>query len=331
MFTNKKIVLLTIVSMVSLLVLILLSLVWGATSIPLEKIMHVIIKDDESEARTIVWDLRLPRALMAMFIGANLAVAGALMQGLTKNPLAEPKIMGITAGAAVMVVIIEFLFVGLSYVWFSPLVFLGAAAGGSIVYGLSMRGDFSPVRLTLAGVAVSAFLHAMTVGVLVLLGEDAAAVYSWLAGSLNGLSWQHMGLVVPWTGIGLVVAFSLRTKLNLLELGDDVAKGLGVQVGIIKLVTAVIVVVLAGSSVSIAGAIGFIGLIVPHLARKMVGTDYKYLIPVSAFIGSFLLLAADLLARTIAQPIELPVGVFTALIGCPYFLYLVRKQGSSHG
>jgi ABC-type Fe3+-siderophore transport system permease subunit len=307
--------------------MVLISLLYGSVNVTLERIFEVILHDDGSKERTIIWDLRLPRSIIAILIGASLAVSGAMMQNLTKNPLAEPKIMGISAGAAAMVVIIEFFFVGLPYIWFSPLVFLGAAAGGILVFGLSFRGEISPLRLILAGVAVSAFLHAITVGVLILLGEDAIAVYSWLAGGLNGLSWNHMGLILPWSLIGITIAMILSSKMNLLDLGDDVARGLGLKVGIIKIILAVNVIILAGSSVSISGTIGFIGLIVPHLTRKLVGNDYRKVIPISALLGASILVAGDFLARIVADPIELPVGIFTAALGCPYFLYLVRKQG----
>lgn len=310
--------------------LVIVSLMYGTVNVPFNRILDVLMSDDGSKARTIIWDLRLPRAMMAFLIGANLAVSGALMQSMTKNPLAEPKLLGITAGAATMVVIIEYFLVSLPYIWFSPLVFIGAALGGAVVYTLSMKGNVSPVRLTLAGVAVSAFLHAITVGILILLGEDAASVYTWLVGGLNGLTWSHLMLIAPWSIIGLFLALALSSKMNLLELGDDMAKGLGVKVGLLKITMAILVVVLAGSSVSVAGSIGFIGLIVPHLVRKILGPDHKNLIPFSALTGGCILLAGDFLARTIVQPIELPVGIFTAAIGCPYFLYLVRKQGDRH-
>jgi iron complex transport system permease protein len=317
----------SIILILFLVAMLLISLLYGSVNVPLDRIIDVLFHNDDSKERTIVWDLRLPRALIAMLIGASLAVSGAMMQNLTKNPLAEPKIMGISAGAAVMVVIIEFFFVGLPFIWFSPLVFLGAAIGGAIVFSLSFKGDISPIRLILAGVAVSAFLHAITIGILILLGEDAVAVYSWLVGGLNGLSWNHMSLILPWSIFGITLALLLTSKMNLLNLGDDVARGLGLKVGVIKLLLATNVIILAGSSVSISGTIGFIGLIVPHLTRKLVGNDYRLVIPISALLGASLLVAGDFLARTVAEPIELPVGIFTAALGCPYFLYLVRKQG----
>lgn len=307
--------------------MVLISILYGSVNVSLERVFDVLFHDDQSKERTIVWDLRLPRAIIAILIGASLAVSGAMMQNLTKNPLAEPKIMGISAGAAAMVVIIEFFLASLPFVWFSPLVFLGAAIGGSIIFSLSFKGEISPIRLILAGVAVSAFLHAITVGVLILLGEDAVAVYSWLVGGLNGLSWNHMSLILPWTILGISLALVLTSKMNLLDLGDDVARGLGLNVGILKILLAINVIILAGSSVSISGTIGFIGLIVPHLTRKLVGNDYRFVIPISALMGASLLVAGDFLARTVAEPIELPVGIFTAALGCPYFLYLVRKQG----
>jgi iron complex transport system permease protein len=327
---QKKLTIFFSILLVTIVSLFVISLMYGTVNIPFNRIVDVLLKNDGSDARTIIWDLRLPRAIMAFLIGANLAVSGAIMQSMTKNPLAEPKLLGITAGAAAMVVVIEFFFISLPYIWFSPLVFVGAALGGAVVYSLSIKGNVSPVRLTLAGVAVSAFLHAFTVGILILLGQDAASVYTWLAGGLNGLTWSHLMLIAPWSLIGLFVALALSTKMNLIELGDDMARGLGVKVGMLKISMAILVIVLAGSSVSVAGSIGFIGLIVPHLVRKIVGPDHKNLIPYSALTGGCILLAGDFLARMIVQPIELPVGIFTAAIGCPYFLYLVRKQGDSH-
>jgi len=304
---------------------------FGTVNVPFNRIVDVLLTNDGSDARTIIWDLRLPRAILAFLIGANLAVSGAIMQSMTKNPLADPKLLGISAGAATMVVVIEFFFASLPYAWFSPLVFVGAAIGAAVVLSLSIKGNVSPVRLTLAGVAVSAFLHAFTVGILILLGQDAASVYTWLVGGLNGLTWSHLILIAPWSLIGLVVALAISTKMNLLELGDDMAKGLGVKVGLLKILMSILVIVLAGSSVSVAGSIGFIGLIVPHLVRRVLGPDHKNLIPFSALTGGCILVAGDFLARVIVQPIELPVGIFTAAIGCPYFLYLVRKQGNNNG
>ncbi|ASS98436.1 iron ABC transporter [Geobacillus sp. T6] len=325
---GKKAIWISVIVGLGIVLLMIVSLVSGPFFVPIPKVLDVLLHDDGSKARTVVWNLRFPRALLAVLIGANLAVAGAMMQCLTKNPMAEPKIMGVSAGAAAMVVLIEYFFAGLPLLFFSPLVFLGAAVGGALVYSLSLkRGTLSPVRLTLAGVAVSAFLHAITVGILVLLGQDAAAVYAWLAGGLNGLTWRHVSLIAPWSLAGLLLSIMIASKMDLLELGDDTAKGLGVHVGILKTVMAVMIIILAGSAVSVSGVIGFIGLIIPHIVRKMVGVNYTYIVPVSALCGGMLLLTADLLARLVAQPIELPVGVFTAAIGCPYFLYLIRKQG----
>ncbi len=274
----------------------------------------------------MVWDLRLPRAILAALIGASLAISGAVMQCLTRNPLADPKIMGISSGAAVVVVIVELLALNIPMIWFSPLVFLGAAAGGSLVYGLAFKGGASPIALALAGVAVSAFLHALSIGVLVMLGEDAGAIYAWLAGGLNGLSWDHITMILPWILIGVVTAWLIADKMNILDLGEDVARGLGINIGLIRAVLVILTIVLAGSAVSVSGSIGFIGLIIPHIVRKMFGSDYKVTIPMAALVGALLLVIADLIARTVAQPEELPVGIFTAAIGCPYFLYLVRKQ-----
>jgi iron complex transport system permease protein len=325
-FDRGKFVFVVLFLLAAICFFIFLNLSMGSMRVPLSAIWQVLFENDASKARTVVWDLRLPRSILAVIIGANLAVAGAVMQCLTRNPLAEPKIMGVSAGAAVAVVCIQFFFINLPHAWFSPVVFAGGAVGGAVVYMLASKEGVSPVHLALAGVAVSAFLHAITVGILILLGQDAGAVYTWLAGGLNGLSWEHLRMILPWSVVGLLMALFLATKMNILDLGEEMARGLGIRIGMIKILLAILTIILAGSAVSISGSIGFIGLIIPHMVRKLFGTNYKIVIPLSALFGGLLLVAADLLARMVLDPIELPVGIFTAAIGCPYFLYLVRKQ-----
>lgn len=315
-----------ILLLAGILLCMVISLILGTIDVPVQIIWKVLTEYDGSKARTVVWDLRFPRAIIAAFVGANLAVAGAVMQCLTRNPLAEPKLMGVSAGAAAVAVFIELFLVSLPLAWFSPLVFIGAAIGGSFVYVMAGRGRAHPIQLALAGVAVSAFLHAITVGILVLLGEDAGAIYSWLAGGLNGLSWEHVRMIWPWSLAGIGAALILSQKMNVLELGEEIAQGLGIRLGTIRLFLIMITIILAGSSVSISGSISFIGLVIPHIVRKLFGSDYKIVIPMSALLGALLLIIADFAARMLVQPIELPVGIFTAAIGCPYFLYLVRKQ-----
>jgi len=304
------------------------SLAYGAASIPLGRIFTALTTFDDSTEHLIVGTMRLPRALIALMVGASLAVAGALMQGLTQNPLASPALLGVNAGAASAVVVVIF---GES-ISNPPLItgaaFFGAAVAAVTVYLLGSLGPGgpTPLNLTVAGAALSALLGSVTTGVLILSQRSLEEIRFWLAGSLAGRDWNLFLTVLPWMVVGLLSALALGRQLSTLSLGESVAQGLGQQTVRVKVATAACVVVLAGSAVAVAGPIGFIGLVVPHLARGVVGLDYRWVLPCSAVLGAAMLVWADLGARIVLRPQELPVGVMTTLLGAPFFLYLVRFQ-----
>src|SRR6478735_1082439 len=296
----------------------------GSSSIGLTDVIRALFQPDNSKQTTVIQTLRLPRAVLAALIGASLAVAGALMQAITRNSLASPQVFGVNAGASLAIVVATILFPELhskTTVYFS---FLGSALGGITVYLFAAGGKVTHIKLALAGMAVHLFLSSFTQGVIV-LNEDATDVLYWLVGSINGKNWSHVLVLLPWSVFGLLAAFIMGRSISILVLGENMATGLGEKVQWIRLVAGVIVIILAGSSVAVAGPIGFIGLMIPHIARKLVGGDYQRILPFSALLGGILLIYADILSRFIAYPFESPVGIVTALIGAPFFLYLARK------
>ena len=304
-----------------------LSIAYGAAEISLNTIYSAFTQFDGSTDHIIIKTIRLPRALIAAMVGGSLAVAGALMQALTRNPLASPGILGINAGAALMVVGSIFVLkrADLSlYAWFA---FAGAALTAAAVYllGSAGRGGMTPLKLTVAGAAMTALLSSVTQGILIMNERSLDEMRFWLAGSVAGRDLSIFLQVLPFMIAGLLGAMALSKQITTLSLGDDVAKGLGQDTLWIKLAAALIIVLLAGSSVAVAGPIGFIGLAVPHIARGLVGQDYRWILPTSAILGAALLLLADVGARLVIRPQEVPVGVMTALLGAPFFIWLARR------
>lgn len=328
--TNPQRYYIRILSLVIAILLLLLgifaNIAYGAADIPTSQILTAFTNFDDSTEHIIIRSIRLPRTLIASMVGASLAIAGALMQGLTQNPLAAPGILGINAGAALAVVVMVF-GLGISSPALITLVaFLGALLAAIAVYSLGSlgQGGTTPVKLTIAGAALTALLSSITTGVLILSERTLEEVRFWLAGSLAGLNFNLFLTVLPWMIVGLLTAFALSRQMNVLSLGESVATGLGQQTGWIKLATASSVVILAGSAVALAGPIGFVGLVIPHLARGVIGVDYRWVLPCAALFGANLLVWADLAARWLIRPQELPVGVMTAMLGAPFLLYLVR-------
>ncbi|GAA6614820.1 FecCD family ABC transporter permease [Scytonema sp. NUACC26] len=304
------------------------SLAYGAADIPISSIFNSFISFNDSTEHIIIRSMRLPRALLAMMVGASLAVAGALMQGLTQNPLAAPGILGINAGASLAVVIVVFGLGTSSSPLIAVVAFLGALVAAISVYFLGSLGSGgpTPLNLTVAGAALTALLSSITTGVLILSERTLEEVRFWLAGSVAGRDFHLFLTVLPWIVVGLLTTFTLGRQINILALGESVAVGLGQRTLWIKAATTACVVVLAGSAVAIAGPIGFVGLVVPHLTRGIMGVDYRWILPGAAVFGAAMLVWADNGARWILRPQELPVGIITALLGAPFLLYLVRYQ-----
>ncbi|BEV38526.1 FecCD family ABC transporter permease [Bacillus stercoris] len=310
-----------------LLAAVCASVVYGYTGTSWGQVYQAFHSFNGTNEHVIIKDVRLPRALVATVVGASLAAAGALMQALTKNPLASPGIFGINAGAGFFIVAGSF-FLHIqspqALVWSS---FLGAAFTATIVYaaGSFGREGLTPIKLTLAGAAMAAMFSSLTQGLLSVNELELAQVLFWLTGSVQGRSLDLLMTMFPYAAAALVICFFLGQKINLLVMGEDVAKGLGQKTGLLKFVMALCVVLLAGSAVAIAGPISFIGIIIPHFARFVVGNDYRWVLPFSAVLGAILLVSADIGARYIIMPQEVPVGVMTAIIGMPVFVYIARR------
>ncbi len=316
-----------VIGLVLLLACGLFSILYGLMEISLPDVYQALTQFDGSPEHFIVRTVRLPRALIAALVGASLAVAGAIMQALTRNPLAAPGILGVNAGAALSVVAAMFLLKATSlsvYAWFA---FLGAAAAAVAVYllGSMGRGGMTPLKLTVAGAALTTLLSSITQGLLVLNERTLDEMRFWLAGSVAGRDLSLFLQVLPFMAVGLFGALAMAKQITTLSLGEDVARGLGQKTGWIKAAAALLVVLLSGSAVAVAGPVGFIGLAVPHIARGLAGTDYRWILPYSAVLGGTLLLLADIGARAILRPEEVAVGIMTALIGAPFFIALARK------
>ncbi len=306
----------------------LLSLAVGAKSIPWGSVIDAFVGYDETITdHLIVRELRLPRTYLGVIVGASLGAAGALMQGVTRNPLADPGLLGVNAGAAFAVVLGIWLLDTtsvLGLVWFS---FIGAAIASVVVYVLGTigRGGATPVRLALAGAALAAFLFAGTRAVILLDQETLDQFRFWAVGSLAGRGDALAAQILPFVGVGLLLSFSGARQLNTIALGDDAARSLGTKVGLTRVMSVLAITLLCGGAVAVAGPIGFVGRGVPHTARAWFGPDQRWLIPASALAGSALLLFCDTIGRVIARPGEVQVGIMTAAIGGPAFIVLVRR------
>ncbi|KAF6583966.1 MULTISPECIES: FecCD family ABC transporter permease [Paenibacillus] len=302
-------------------------LAYGSVSIPLQEINQVLLHNDESTYRTILMDLRLPRVLVGLLVGACLAASGALLQGVMKNPLADPGIIGVSAGGGLAAVFTMVMLPQLSYL-LPVTAFLGAFLSAIVIYLLAWDRGASPVKIVLAGVAINALLGALTNGVMVMYSDRVQAVLPWLSGGLNGRSWHHLEFMAPYAIIGLIASLFAIKPANLLLLGDDSAQLLGQRVELQRMLIILLSALLAGTAVSVAGLIGFVGLVVPHVIRLLIGEDYRFLLPLSIVGGGTLVVLADTVARSWFDPIELPVGILLAVIGAPFFLILLKKRGN---
>jgi iron complex transport system permease protein len=302
------------------------SILLGAADIDPKTIWQALFQFDGSTDHLIIRTVRLPRAILAIVVGASLAVAGAITQGLTRNPLAAPDILGVNVGASLAVVLATFIGGDGSNQW--AFAFIGAAIAAVVVYGLGTlgRSGLTPIKLVIAGAALSYFLGSLTTGILLLNQRTLDDIRFWLAGSLGGQDWNGLTAVLPYIMVGLVSSLSLGRQLTLLTFGEEVAQGLGLKTAWVKLGAATVLVLLAGSAVALAGPIGFVGLIVPHVVRFGVGVDYRWILPYAMVMGGIFLSVADMAARLLISPQELPVGIMTALVGAPFFIYLARSQ-----
>lgn len=300
----------------------------GTVTMPFSRIAAAIFQFDGSRDHLLIMTIRLPRVIAAVLAGGALAVAGAIMQAVTNNPLASPDLVGINAGAAFAVVTVMTLFgegVGDIYVWFS---FVGAATAAVVVYALGSLGSVghSPLGLVLAGVIVGTFLTSLTTAILIFDQSTLDAVRLWTAGSVTGRTMAQARTVAPFILVGLVAALLLGRHLTTLSLGADASRSLGQNPVVWRGASVAIVILLAGGAVALAGPIGFVGLVVPHIVRMCIGVDYRWVIPFAALGGALLVVIADMIGRLVFGSQSFPVGVTIALVGAPFFLHLARTR-----
>ena len=280
--------------------------------------------EDETK-RQILENIRLPRTLVAMLVGVNLSLSGAILQAVMKNPLADPHIIGISSGAGLFGIFVMMIFSDAGALM-TPAAFLGAMLAAALIYILAWKDGIRPIRVILAGVAVSAFLGAGISALLIFYSDKVHGALLWMVGGLSARSWQHVEILLPYSIAGTLATFLAARHMNILQLGDEVATGLGLRVNLVRTILTAVAALLAASAVCVVGLLGFVGLIVPHTARLILGSDYKILLPGAALLGAAVVTISDTFARTIFAPTELPVGILMAMLGAPFFLYLLRRE-----
>ncbi|MFJ6570048.1 FecCD family ABC transporter permease [Streptomyces sp. NPDC091292] len=317
-----------VAAVAALLLAVLFSLAVGARAIAPSAVFDALLNGGHSDAAEVVRGLRVPRTVVGLMVGAALALAGTVLQGITRNPIADPGILGISQGASVGVVL-AIAFAGVhtltGYVWFA---FAGAGIASVAVYAIasSGRGGATPVKLALGGAAINALLVSVTTGVLTTRASALDEFRFWQVGSLSGRDADLVGQVWPFLLVGLVLVLSVARGLDALALGEDVAKGLGQRVATVRIAGGLGATILTGVGVAAAGPVAFVGLAVPHIARAIVGSDHRWVLPMAAVIGPVMLLVSDTIGRVVFPPSEIPAGVMTALIGVPFLIALVRRK-----
>lgn len=301
----------------------------GSINFTAKEIIKLLdIHSEDSISAQIIKNIRIPRILTGILAGMNLATAGVLLQGILKNPMASPNIIGINSGAGLTAIILMIFFpLNIEVLSFSA--FMGALFTSLLIYSLSSLSGNKNLNLILSGVAVSSLLSSLTSGIMILNSDELNITYNWLIGSFSGKSWSDFNSIFYYSIMGIGFAIYISPKLNLFALGDEMAETMGVSVKKYKLLIIITASALAGSAVSVAGTIGFVGLICPHIGRILVGNNHKSLIPISALFGGVLISTADTIARTMFSPYELPVGIIISLLGAPFFLYLLFSKNKN--
>ncbi|UHA75587.1 FecCD family ABC transporter permease [Paenibacillus sp. 481] len=314
----------------SLVAIFALAMVVGAADTSIQEVWLALTTQAVGDSMSIIREIRLPREIAAIVVGAALAIAGAIMQGMTRNPLADPGLLGLTAGAHAALAIALAWLPTANYITIIVACFIGAGVGATMVLGIVSikKGNMSPFRIVLAGAAVTALLNAIAeaIGIYFKLSKD---VSMWTSGGLVGTSWKQLEFIVPFIIVGIVIALLLSKQLTILSLSDEVAVGLGQNTKLVKAILFIVIILLAGASVALVGNMIFIGLMIPHIARALVGTDYRFIVPMSAILGANFMLFADMLGRTMNIPYETPVASIVAMMGLPFFLFIVHKGGKS--
>lgn len=302
-----------------------LSLTKGSSVITMRQIADILLQPGTDPQSQIIWNIRMPRTIVGALVGVNLSLSGAILQAIMRNPLADPHIIGISSGAGLAGVTIMILLPSLEYL-ITPAAFIGAMLAAVCIYILAWKNGIKPVRIILAGVAVSAFLSAGISGLMIFYSDRVHGALMWMVGGLAARSWPHVQIILPYAAIGLLLALASAAYLNILQLGDEMARGLGVNVEVTRVLLTAVAALLAASAVSVVGLLGFVGLVVPHAARLLIGSDYRYLLPASALLGIAIVTLSDTFARVVFAPIELPVGIIMAFLGAPFFLFLLRRE-----
>ncbi len=301
-------------------------LLTGAKPMTLPAALAAVLSPNHGLDGVIVWTLRLPRSIAAFLTGAGLAVSGALLQSITRNPLAAPDLTGVTAGAVTVIVSCFIFLPAISSIYYPPIGFAGGLTAAAACLWVARGGQASPLHLALGGITISLFLGGITTYVLLLGGPQSPSVLFWLSGGLQGRSWGHVVFMLPWVSMGIFGALLSHRIIALLKLGDGVAAGMGVRLGQWKLLLLLFAVAPIAGITPVAGPIAFIGLAVPHLVRLMKPAGEAWSIALNLAFGGMILVLADVMARTIAAPRELPISILTALIGGPFFIYLVQRR-----
>ncbi len=313
-----------------IIIMFFLAIILGSSRISLTQVFQVFMGNAENKVKVIVTQLRMPRAILAIMVGACLSAAGALLQSVMKNPLADPGTIGVSAGAGTAAVTVLLLFPNLTYS--VPLfAFGGAALACILIYMLAWKDGVDPVRIILSGVAINSVLGGYNSFLQLQNSDNLSGVLAFMNGSLSGGTWQEVKIMGIYAFIGLILAFMCIKNANALQLGDEMAKNLGVRVNLSRIILSAVSAFLAAATVSQIGMIGFVGLVAPHIARMLLGSDYKVMLPTSILTGGFMVLLADTIGRSIWPGTEIPVGVMMSVFGGPFFLYMLRKRGNFNG
>ena len=312
-------------TMVLAVLVFLISCCVGSYQATVPEVFRAIFLDTEGTARNIIWNVRVPRNLVGACAGACLALSGAMLQGVMRNPLASPNIIGVTSGAGLGAMLVLVVWPSLTYL-LTPVAFLAGLGTTILIYSLSYRGGIKPLRMVLSGIAVASLFGAVNNAILIFYSDRVQSALGFMVGTLTAKSWIHVQTIWPYTVFGLLLALASAPRLNILTLSEEMAIGLGLRVERTRMFFIALAALLAASSVSVVGILGFVGLIVPHIVRLIIGSDYRYLLPASVFLGSALVMLCDTLSRTIFMPIEIPVGISLSILGAPFFLYLLRRR-----